>query len=91
MLRTQDEWPLRVATAPEPGLPEGETRTSCRTSRLSSDAERRSYGCVSTYICCCGSTEMLLTCESADQARERTVMACDVYVVDSIFVARSKM
>ena len=42
VLRTQEEWPDREATAPEPGLPEAEVRTSCRISRLSSDADRRS-------------------------------------------------
>ena len=41
-LRTQEECPDREATAPEPGLPEAEVRTSCRIRRLSSDAERRS-------------------------------------------------
>lgn len=39
-LRTQDEWPVSVATAPEPGLPEAVERTSCKTRRLSSDAVR---------------------------------------------------
>lgn len=43
VLRTQEECPLRVATAPEPGLPEEDTRTSCRIRRLSSDADSSSY------------------------------------------------
>jgi len=42
VLRTQEECPEKDATAPEPGLPEAEVRTSCRIRRLSSDAERRS-------------------------------------------------
>lgn len=40
MLRTHEEWPLRVATAPDPGLPDADTRTSCNMSRLSSEADR---------------------------------------------------
>lgn len=42
VLNTHDECPVRVATAPEPGFPDGETRTSCRISRLSSDADKSS-------------------------------------------------
>lgn len=38
-LSTHEEWPENVATAPEPGLPDGESLTSCTTSLLSSDAE----------------------------------------------------
>lgn len=59
VLSTQDECPTKLATAPEPGFPLGDTRTSCRTNRLSSDAESKS-------------------CESADHATLRTVIACDV-------------
>lgn len=69
---THDEWPTKLATAPDPGFPLGETRTSCRTSRLSSDADSRS-------------------CESADHASPRTVIACEVYVVESALDSRSKM
>jgi len=43
VLRTQDECPESVATAPDPGFPEDEVRTSWRIRRLSSDAERRSW------------------------------------------------
>lgn len=43
VLRTQDECPVREATAPEPGLPDGDTRTSCRIRRLSSDPDNRSW------------------------------------------------
>ena len=39
-LKTQDEWPVSVATAPEPGFPDVVERTSCKMSRLSSDAVR---------------------------------------------------
>ena len=42
-LSTHEVCPLRVATAPEPGLPEGEDLTSCMIRRLSSDAEINSY------------------------------------------------
>lgn len=42
-LKTHELWPLRDATAPDPGFPPAEVRTSWRTSRLSSDAESRSY------------------------------------------------
>ena len=38
VLRTQDVWPEKEATAPP-----GAVRTSCRTRRLSSDALRRSW------------------------------------------------
>ena len=37
-LRTQDVCPVSVATAPDPGFPEAVERTSCKMSRLSSDA-----------------------------------------------------
>ncbi len=43
VLRTQDECPVNVATAPEPAFPEGEVRTSCRISRLSSEADSSSW------------------------------------------------
>lgn len=39
VLRTHDECPVNEATAPEPGFPEAETRTSCRINLLSSDAD----------------------------------------------------
>ncbi len=42
-LNTHDVCPLNVATAPEPGFPEGEDLTSCTIRRLSSDAEINSY------------------------------------------------
>lgn len=42
VLSTQEECPDNVATAPEPGFPEGEYRTSCSVRRLSSDAETSS-------------------------------------------------
>lgn len=43
VLRTQLECPEKEATAPEPGLPDAEeVRTSCRMSRLSSEADMRS-------------------------------------------------
>lgn len=46
-LRTHEECPDNVATAPELGRPDDVTRTSCRIRRLSSEAERRSLSCVS--------------------------------------------
>jgi len=42
VLRTQEECPDREATAPEPGFPEVEVRTSSRIRRLSSEADKRS-------------------------------------------------
>lgn len=42
VLRTHDECPANVATAPEPGFPEGVYRTSWSVRRLSSDADTRS-------------------------------------------------
>ena len=46
-LRTHEECPDSVATAPELGRPDGVTRTSCRIRRLSSEAERSSLSYVS--------------------------------------------
>ena len=43
VLRTHEEWPVREATAPEPGFPDGDTRTSCRIRRLSSDPDSKSW------------------------------------------------
>lgn len=40
---TQEEWPFKDATAPEPGFPLDEVLTSCNTNRLSSEAESKSY------------------------------------------------
>ena len=42
VLSTQEECPMRDATAPEPGFPEGEALTSKSVRRLSSEPERRS-------------------------------------------------
>lgn len=78
-LRTHEVCPANVATAPEPGLPDGETRTSCSMSRLSSDADmrscRRGHGVKKSLQRTVG---YLRTCESADHARERTAIAWEV-------------
>lgn len=42
VLSTQDECPTREATAPDPGLPDGDTRTSCNIRRLSSEPDSNS-------------------------------------------------
>ena len=92
VLRTQEECPLRVATAPEPGLPEDDTRTSCKIRRLSSDADRSSYSKERrgrNHVDGAG-PKWKRTVESADQAKDRTAIACELYATCIEFDAMSK-
>ena len=92
VLRTHEECPLRVATAPDPGLPDGDTRTSCRMRRLSSDAE--SSSCSRKFMInqmCMTFARDKRTVESADHAKDRTAMACELYATWIELVATSKM
>ena len=90
MLNTQDECPESAATAPEPGFPEDDVRTSCRIRRLSSEAERRS--CNDTFKRVIGKEIVgMHTWPSRDQARERTGIECEVYVETKAFDWRSNI